>query len=57
MVSDILVGTAAIVLADVLLWIGLPNKDGITPRFLRFESLRWSIRPSSLRFLQLESPT
>jgi hypothetical protein len=37
MVSDILVGTAAIALADVLLWIGLPNKDGITPRFLRFE--------------------
>jgi hypothetical protein len=35
--SDILVGTASIALAVVLLWIGLPNKNGVTPRFLRFE--------------------
>ena len=35
--SGILVGAAAIALADVLLWIGMPNKNGITPRFLRFE--------------------
>ena len=35
--SDILAGTAAVALAAALLWIGLPDKSGISPRFLRFE--------------------
>ena len=35
--SDILVGTASIAVAVVLLWIGMPDKNGVTPRFLRFE--------------------
>ena len=35
--SDILVGAALIAVAVVLLWIGMPDKNGITPRFLRFE--------------------
>ena len=35
--SDILVGVASIAVAIVLLWIGMPDKNGITPRFLRFE--------------------
>jgi hypothetical protein len=35
--SGILVGAASIAVAVVLLWIGMPDKSGITPRFLRFE--------------------
>jgi hypothetical protein len=35
--TDILVGAASIAVAIVLLWIGMPDKNGITPRFLRFE--------------------
>ena len=35
--SNILVGTTLIAVAVVLLWIGMPDKNGITPRFLRFE--------------------
>ena len=35
--SGILVGVASIAVAVVLLWIGMPDKSGITPRFLRFE--------------------
>lgn len=34
--SDILVGAASIAIAAVLLWSGMPDKRGITPRFLRF---------------------
>jgi hypothetical protein len=54
--SDILVGVASIAITVVLLWIGMPDKSGITPRFLRFE-IAPLVRPSSLRFLHLESPT
>ena len=35
--SDILVGGASVAVAAVLLWIGMPDKSGISPRFLRFE--------------------
>ena len=35
--SGILVGAASIAVAVVLLWIGMPDKSGISPRFLRFE--------------------
>jgi hypothetical protein len=35
--SNILVGTALVAVAAVLLWIGMPNKSGISPRFLQFE--------------------
>ena len=35
--SDILVGAASVAVAAVLLWIGMPDKSGISPRFLRFE--------------------
>ena len=35
--SDILVGAALIAVAVVLLWIGMPEQNGITPRFLGFE--------------------
>ena len=38
--SDILVGAASIAVAVVLLWIGMPDKSGTTPRFLRFEIAR-----------------
>ena len=34
--SGILVGAASIAVAVVLLWIGMPDKSGTTPRFLRF---------------------
>ena len=37
MSSDILVGAASLAVAATLLFIGMPDKSGVTPRFLRFE--------------------
>lgn len=36
--SDILIGLVLLVIAGGLLFIGLPNKAGVSPRFLRFEA-------------------
>ena len=36
--SDILIGVAMLIIAAALLFIGLPNKAGVSPRFLRFDA-------------------
>ena len=38
--SDILVGAASIALADVLLWIGMPDKEGSPHVSCGLKSLR-----------------
>jgi hypothetical protein len=36
--QDFLIGVASLAIAVALLFIGLPNKQGVSPRFLRFEA-------------------
>ena len=36
--SDILIGLVMLVIAGALIFIGLPSKAGVSPRFLRFKS-------------------
>jgi len=36
--NDILIGVALLMIAGGLIFIGLPNKAGISPRFLRFDA-------------------
>ena len=43
--SDILIGIAMLVIGGGLMFIGLPNRAGVSPRFLRFEYHWYSIRP------------
>ena len=38
MSQELLVGTVSLVIAAVLIFIGLPDKNGVSPRFLRFEA-------------------
>ena len=51
--SDILVGTASLALAAALVFIGMPDKSGITPRFLRFEIAPLIYPPLILAFLAI----
>lgn len=37
--SDILVGAASLAVAAMLLFVGLPNKSGVSPRFFDLKSL------------------
>ena len=36
--SDILIGLVLLAIAGGLIFIGLPNRAGVSPRFLRFEA-------------------
>ena len=54
--SDILVGAASVAVAAVLLWIGMPDKSGISPRFLRFE-IAPLIYPTVILAIFEEPPT
>jgi hypothetical protein len=36
--NDILIGVALLMIAGGLIFIGLPNKAGVSPRFLRFDA-------------------
>lgn len=36
--DDILIGIVLLAIGGGLIFIGLPNKAGVSPRFLRFES-------------------
>ena len=49
--SDILVGIVMLVIGGVLIFIGLPNRAGVSPRFLRFESSLVLYPPLVLVFL------
>jgi hypothetical protein len=55
--SGILVGAASIAVAVVLLWIGMPDKSGITPGFLRFEIAPLIYPVLILAIFALEPPT
>ena len=35
--SDLGIGAILLAIAFALIWLGLPNKNGESPRFLRFE--------------------
>ena len=40
--SDILIGVVMLIIGGALIFIGLPNKAGVSPRFLRSDaSLPW----------------
>ena len=36
--QDLLIGTLSLVVAAILMFVGLPDKKGVSPRFLRFEA-------------------
>ena len=36
--SDILIGVVMLIIGGALIFIGLPNKAGVSPRFLRFDA-------------------
>lgn len=38
MTQELLVGAILLAVAAVLIFIGLPNKSGVSPRFLQFEA-------------------
>jgi len=38
MIQELLIGAMLLAVAAVLFFIGLPNKSGVSPRFLRFEA-------------------
>lgn len=39
MIDDFLIGVIALGVAGGLIYFGLPDKQGVSPRFLRFEAL------------------
>ena len=49
--SDILIGIAMLVIGGALMFIGLPNRAGVSPRFLRFEASLVLYPPLVLVFL------
>lgn len=49
--SDILIGVAMLIIAGTLIFIGLPNKAGVSPRFLRFDASLVLYPPLVLVFL------
>jgi hypothetical protein len=38
MSQELLIGAVSLVIAAGLIFIGLPDKNGVSPRFLRFEA-------------------
>ena len=49
--QDILFGALLLAVAATLFFIGLPNKSGVSPRFLRFEAAIVLYPPVVLVFL------
>ena len=49
--SDLLIGIVMLVLGGCLMFIGLPNRAGVSPRFLRFESSLVLYPPLVLLFI------
>ncbi|MFZ0624135.1 MAG: hypothetical protein WAM76_19315 [Pseudolabrys sp.] len=48
--NDILIGVVLLAIAGGLIFIGLPNKAGVSPRFLRFEAAVVLFPPLVLTF-------
>ncbi len=51
MSQDLLFGALLLAVAAALFFIGLPNKSGISPRFLRFEAAMVLYPPVVMVFL------
>ena len=49
--SDILIGVVMLIIGGALIFIGLPNKAGVSPRFLRFDASLVLYPPLVLVFL------
>lgn len=49
--KDILIGVVLLAIAGGLIFVGLPNKAGLSPRFLRFEAAVVLFPPVILVFL------
>ncbi|MGY4325653.1 hypothetical protein ACVWWG_000067 [Bradyrhizobium sp. LB7.2] len=50
---NILIGAAMLALAGILIFIGLPNRTGEQPKFLRFEAALVLYPPMILSFIEL----
>jgi hypothetical protein len=46
-------GITLLLIAGVLIWVGLPNKQGLHPRFLRFNAAMMLYPPLILVFVAL----
>lgn len=51
MTQELLTGVVLLVIAAGLIFIGLPNKDGVSPRFLQFEAALVLYPPVIMIFL------
>ena len=51
MSQELLVGTILLAVAAVLIFIGLPDKNGVSPRFLQFEAAMILYPPLIMVFL------
>ena len=49
--KDILIGLVLLAIAGILIFIGLPNRAGVSPRFLQFEAALVVFPPIVLVFL------
>ena len=49
--QDLLFGALLLAVAAALIFIGLPNKSGVSPRFLRFEAAMVLYPPVVMVFL------
>jgi hypothetical protein len=57
MSQELLIGATLLVIAAGLIFIGLPNKDGVSPRFLQFEAALVLYPPVIMIFLAGRSKT
>ena len=51
--SDIIVGTISFAVAGVLLFVAMPDRHGVSPRFLRFDAAPILYPPVILVFLAM----
>ena len=49
--NDILIGVVMLIIAGALIFIGLPNKAGVSPRFLQFDASLVLYPPLVLLFI------
>ena len=49
--SDILIGGVMLIIGGALIFIGLPNKAGVSPRFLQFDASLVLYPPLVLLFI------
>ena len=49
--NDILIGVVMLIIASALIFFGLPNKAGVSPRFLQFDASLVLYPPLVLLFI------